>query len=44
MNMPTHPPRVDEPAAPRSRHRAIVIATCMVVVLVGLHMLRTALG
>jgi hypothetical protein len=47
MNMPAHPPHIDsEPAnaQPRRRIVAIIAVISIVVLLVGIHLLRAALG
>lgn len=45
MNLPAHPPHTDdEPANTRSRRRAITAAIVLVILLVSIHLLRTALG
>ena len=49
MNLPTHPPPgsdepVTEPVTAGARRRTVIIATCVVITLAGLHILRSALG
>lgn len=45
MNMPAHPPHTDdEPANSQPRRRAVIAAISVVVLLAGIHLLRTALG